>query len=60
MDHNKRPGKKPTRRLTVTFPAEDLERCEAVIKEQGSHGIRTTIGSMIRAAVHEYLAGVNS
>lgn len=58
MEYGKRLSKKPTRRLTVTFPAEDLERCEAVIKERRSRGVRTTIGSVIRAAVHEYIAGL--
>lgn len=58
MGYGKRPSKKPTRRLTVTFSVEDLERCEAVIKERRSRGIRTTTGSIIRAAVHEYIAGL--
>ena len=54
-----RQGKKATRRLTVTFPAEDLERCEAVVRERRSRGLRATIGSLIRAAVHDYLAMVS-
>ena len=50
-----RQGKKATRRLTVTFPAEDLERCETELRELRSRGIRTTMGKLIRTAVHEYI-----
>lgn len=55
---NMEQSKKTTKRLTVTFPIKDLERCEAMVKERRSQGIRTTLGSLIRTAVHEYIAGL--
>lgn len=55
MGQDNKLSRKPMRRLSVTFPSEDLERIEALVKEFRSQGRRTTSASVIRSAVHQYI-----
>jgi len=47
---------KTTKRLTITFPEDDVDRCKEIVKARGEVGIRTTTGSLIRLALHRFLS----
>ena len=48
--------KEETKRMTVTFPTDDIDRCKEIVKERGEVGVRTTTCSLIRLALHKFLS----